>query len=120
MFDRKKTSLFNMTSPSSFIQAGLREGAKTLTGNGGLAYSTTGNPFIDQFGGTSKYREIRPFEEIQKDCDILWAIDHELTVKFIFFIRMICRKITGEDFTTSAQKGQNFDMKELCDSFGCI
>lgn len=105
MFDRKKTSLFNMTSPSSFIQAGLREGAKTLTGNGGLAYSTTGNPFIDQFGGTSKYREIRPFEEIQKDCDILWAIDHELTVKFIFFIRMICRKITGEDFTTSAQKG---------------
>ena len=106
MFDSKKTSLFKVaTSTSPFIQAGLKESAKTLTGNGGLAYSTTGNPFIDQFGGTSKYRELRSFEDIQNDCEKLWAVDHKLTVKFIFFIRMVCRKINGEDFTTSAQKG---------------
>lgn len=111
MFEAKKKTLFAVdssksASKSAFIQAGLKTAAETTTGNGGKAYSSTGDPFVDQFGSTSKYREIRPFAEIAKDCEILWAENKEDTVKFIFFLRMICRKINDKEYgTKEAQKG---------------
>lgn len=76
MFEAKKKTLFAVdnsksASKSAFVQAGLKTAAETTTGNGGKAYSSTGDPFVDQFGSTSKYREIRPFVEIAKDCEIL-------------------------------------------------
>ena len=105
MFEAKKKTLFAVDNSKSatkyaFIQAGLKTAAKTTTGNGGKAYSSTGDPFVDQFGSTSKYREIRPFAEIAKDCEILWAENKEDTVKFIFFLRMICRKINDKKYGT--------------------
>lgn len=110
MFEAKQKSLFTdnskSASKSTFVEAALKESAKTLTGNGGLAYKTTGDPFVDQFGSTSKYREIRSFSDIAKDCEILWAVNKEDTIKFIFFLRMICRKINGNSFVTEqSQKG---------------
>lgn len=111
MFEAKKKTLFTAndsksTSKSAFVQAGLKISAEILTGNGAKAYNSTGDPFVDQFGSTSKYKEIRPFSEIAKDCEILWAINKEDAVKFIFFLRMICRKINDKDHgTKEAQKG---------------
>lgn len=111
MFDSKKKTLFatdrsNKTSESAFVEAGLKETSVISTGNGGKAYSTTGDPFVNQFGSTALYRLIRPFHEIAQDCEKLWAYDKLDTIKFIFFLRMICRKIEGEDFSTKqAQKG---------------
>ena len=111
MFEAKKKTLFTAndsksTSKSTFVQAGLKISAEILTGNGAKAYNSTGDPFVDQFGSTSKYKEIRPFSEIAKDCEILWTINKEDAVKFIFFLRMICRKINDKDHgTKEAQKG---------------
>lgn len=111
MFDSKKKSLFSAkaaepASRPAFVQAGLKDSAKILTGNGGEAYNSTGDPFVDQFGSTSKFRELRSFTDIANDCEILWGTNKEDTVKFIFFLRMICRKVESTDFTTEkAQKG---------------
>lgn len=52
MFTAKKQKLFdvnkNKTSETnSFVEAGLKKSAETLSQNGALKYSTTGNPFVD-------------------------------------------------------------------------
>lgn len=99
MFSQKQTQLFavNKKQPTSvtstFVQAGLKKSAETLSENGALKYSTTGNAFIDQFGQISAYRQPRSFNDITKDCETLWAINPTLTVLFIFYIRMITRVV---------------------------
>ena len=65
MFEAKKKTLFAVdnsksASKSAFIQAGLKTAAETTTGNGGKAYSSTGDPFVAQFGSPPPPREIRP------------------------------------------------------------
>lgn len=111
MFNCKLDSLFEKTSTSNgFVNAALQKSAETLTQNGAKTYSTTGDPFVDQFGSISKYRELRDFSLICSDCEKLWAVDKLQTVKFIFFLRMITRKIDyihdGEvNKTELSQKG---------------
>lgn len=56
---QKKKILFTVdnsksASKSAFIQAGLKTAAETTTGNGGKAYSSTGDPFVDQFGSSTE------------------------------------------------------------------
>lgn len=115
-FTTKKTSLFdNMASvknsdksvTSAFVNAGLKKSAETLSGNGALKYSTSGDPFVDQFNMLGTYRTPRPFNEIEKDCEILWAENKLMCVKFIYFIRMISRIAQYPDGrkTAIAQKG---------------
>ena len=58
MFNCKLDSLFEKTSTSNgFVNAALQKSAETLTQNGAKTYSTTGDPFVDQFGSISKYRD---------------------------------------------------------------
>lgn len=108
MFNSKKTTLFETTS-NPFVNAALKE-QSVRTNNGGVAYTTSGDPFVDQFGSSSEYLTQRDFSLISKDCEILWNCDKEKAVKFMFFIRMITRKVTytleGSQVTTKEpQKG---------------
>ena len=112
MFNSKKQQLFsigeNKKQTSAFINAEMKKSAETLSGNGALKYSSSGDEFVDQFSAASRYLAPRPYDEIAKDMSILWAIDPELTIKFTIYLRMITRKTqTFEgNITEEVQKGQ--------------
>ena len=74
-----------------FVSEAMKPSPLTLSGNGAIKYSTTGNSFVDQFGATSQYKELRPFDIISKDCEALWDANPENAVKFMFFLRTISR-----------------------------
>lgn len=80
-----------LTNP--FVSAGLKKSAETLSGNGSLKYNSSGNAFVDQFSFIGSYKKPRTFEEIEKDCELLWAEDQRKTVMFIHYIRLITRKV---------------------------
>lgn len=117
MFEAKKTKLYesktsgggavaSRTQPA-FVKAGLKKKAETLSGNGALKYNTTGNPFVDQFGKMGTYKTPRSYQDIEKDCETLWAADKLMAVCFIFFLRMITRVVQLFDGTSTSisQKG---------------
>ena len=117
MFNSKKTNLFPVrekqttsdkkgTPKPAFVQAGLKKRAETKSGNGALKYSTTGNAFVDQFGKLGSYKAPRPFGEITKDCEELWAEDPLKCVRFLFYIRMITRSVQLFDFEIKLEANQ--------------
>ena len=112
MFTAKKQKLFDVnkdktSETNSFVKAGLKKSAETLSQNGALKYSTTGNPFVDQFGLLGNYKNPRSFNEISKDCEVLWSLNPLLTVVFILYIRTISRVTTllNGVVTLEPQKG---------------
>jgi len=117
MFSQRKQNLVaksNSTSgngknvlPNAFVNAGMKEGAKTLSGNGAVKYSTSGNAFVDQFTFLGSYKKPRTFAEIEKDCETLWALDKRKTIMFNFYIRLITRQISLPNGTSTSvpQKG---------------
>jgi hypothetical protein len=115
MFNSKKTQLIepkanekaSVTTTNGFINAGLKEAAKTKSGNGALKFDSTGNPFVDQFGKLGSYKEPRTYGDIAMDTSTLWGINPYLTVCFIFFLRMITRVVSLFDGTktTTVQRG---------------
>jgi hypothetical protein len=113
MFDNKQKTLFDVASGKSnssksiFVQSALKDSAKTLSENGALKYTTTGDALVDQFGKLGSYRAPRSFSEISKDCDAVWAENKELSVLFSFYTRMITRKtqLSNGYVTSVPQKG---------------
>jgi hypothetical protein len=111
LLKKKSTQKTSVTNP--FIQAGLKKSAETVSANGAKKYSTTGNAFVDQFGKTSSYKpkwnkskndiDGRSFDDIAADCETLWGTDIQLSVMFIFFLRMISRKVTLWDGTQTKE-----------------
>lgn len=109
MFSTKKTQLFDSTKKPAakiakkkaaskkpiplFVEQGMVESVKTKSGNGATKLSSTLDSFVDQFGVIGKYKAPRKFEEIEKDCEILWAEDSLNAVKFIGYLRTIPRKV---------------------------
>lgn len=96
MFSDKKSSLFSSqkkSSNNSFVLSALKEISRTLSHNGAEKFSSSGNDFVDQFSKLGLYRSPRPFSEIVKDSEILWAADRELSVKFALYLRVIPRKV---------------------------
>lgn len=117
MFSKKQKSLFERNASelpkkvenNAFVQAGMKESAKTTTlGNGALKYTTTGNDFVDQFGKISTYKNPRSFEEICVDMQKLWAQNPFMTLCLVFYIRMITRvvQLFGGSKTSETQRGQ--------------
>jgi hypothetical protein len=108
MFTAKKNRLFGTPkaqtsgvatatkkkTTNKFVAAAAQNSARTLSGNGALKYSTTGNPFVDQFGKLGTYKAPRSYADIAKDCEILWAENPLLTVCFLFYVRMITRVVS--------------------------
>lgn len=115
MFDSKKTHLFQVKKETSakaanepvFVTRAKKKSAQTLSGNGALKYSTTGNPFVDQFGKLGSYKAPRKFSEIEKDCEDLWAISRVTTILFILYLRIITRIVVlfNGTKTSVSQKG---------------
>jgi len=113
MFTEKKNSLFevptkkgvktaNVASSNPFINSGLKKTAETLSGNGALKYSSSGNDFVNQFSSMSGYRAPRPFGDIAKDMSILAAINLRLAVAFVLFLRIITRVVSLFDGTKTS------------------
>ena len=100
MFEERLQSLFSSNSPVKKVEY-------TTSGNGALKLTSTGDPFVDQFGLISQYRQLRPYSSISKDMKELWDIDPMYTLKLLFYIRMITRKVkllNGTE-TSKVQKG---------------
>ena len=112
MFSTKVNSLGVKTqsqkaSANAFVNAGLKQSAKTLSGNGALKYSTSGCPFVDNFSNQGVYKNPRSFEDISRDCSTLYGLDKTLFAKFAIYLRMINRKtqVIGYGLTESPQVG---------------
>jgi hypothetical protein len=114
MFSAKQSSLLektvtkSKTTKNQFLFGAEKQSAKTLSGNGALKFSSSGSEWVDQFTKLGTFKTPRKYTEIVNDCETLWALDKELCVKFILYIRMISRK-TDLVFlgvkTTEAQSG---------------
>lgn len=116
MFTNKQTQLFPTdskpsASTSPFIAKGLVKSAEVLSGNGALKYDSTGNSFVDQFAKLGTYKAVRPFVQIERDCEILWAADDLTAVKFMFYLRTINRKTLLLDGTTTEESQKGGELK---------
>ena len=100
MFDERLQNLFGSNSPVKKVEY-------TTSGNGALKLTSTGDPFMDQFGLISQYRQLRPYSSISKDMQELWNIDPMYTLKLLFYIRLITRKVKFSNGTeiSKVQKG---------------
>ena len=100
MFNEKLQNLFGSNSPVKKVEY-------TTSGNGALKLTSTGDPFVDQFGLISQYRQLRPYSSISKDMQELWDIDPMYTLKLLFYIRLITRKVkfSNGTETSKVQKG---------------
>lgn len=80
---------------------------RTLSENGSNKYTTTGNPFLDDFAKLSLYKSPRDLDEIFATMDYLWAFDPLSTLRLTVFLRLITRKtvlFSGQKLST--QRGQ--------------
>jgi hypothetical protein len=93
---------------NSFVNASRKTSAVTRSGNNAKKYSTSGNEFLDAFTNISNYREVRKFEDIRNDMDVLMSIDPITTVKLTIYMRAITRDIkdyTGKSLGTHRGAG---------------
>lgn len=103
------------TTGSAFVNAGLGKSAETMTANGGVAYSTTGNPFLDQFGKCGVYKGIRTYNEVANDMGLLCSIDLKEAVKFTIYLRNVTRltKLSSGEKTSKVQIGQGLKNESI-------
>lgn len=103
----KPTTTTSGTSTNAFVQGGLKKSAETLSGNGALKYSTTGDDFVDQFGKMGFYKSPRTYDEIARDMSTLWANNPFLTICFVLFLRTITRIVSlfSGQKTETVQRG---------------
>lgn len=117
MFSTKQNSLLevkktqSVKSNSNFVNAALKKGAETKSGNGALKYSTTGDVFVDQFGVVGTYKTPRSFADISRDMDLAWASDKETAVRFALYLRMISRQTMYLDGTMTQVSQKGAEMK---------
>lgn len=79
----------------------------TLTWNGAVSNSSTGDVFVDQFGKAGTYNK-RPLDEVFSDMGALWSEDPEKALRLAFYLRIVTRKTKGwdGDAMEAVQKGQ--------------
>lgn len=88
-----------------FLKAASKK--DTVTQNGAISNSSTGKAIIDQFGSVSGYMN-RDYLTVCADQNVLWEENADLALKFIFYLRMITRKVKiNESFVSdNVQTGQ--------------
>lgn len=116
MFSTKRKQLFAVTPTQSvasnaFVNAGMKKGAETLSNNGALKYSSTGDAFVDQFGTVGNYKAPRSFSDISKDMELVWTEDKLTAVKFAMYLRMISRKTMLLDGQTTSESQKGAEMR---------
>ena len=93
VFNKKVNSLLNSkTAKNLFVQEGLKSSSETVSGNGALKYSTSGNDFVDDFSSLSKYKAPRSFEEVSQTMQTLYSQNPIDAVKMAIYVRLITRK----------------------------
>lgn len=112
-FSKKKESLFETANPqkeNAFVKEGLKESAKTTSGNGALKFSTSNDAFVDDFAAIANYKEPRTYEEVSKTMYRLWSINPKKCLQLAVYIRLITREtqvnVKGESETLEVQRGQ--------------
>lgn len=112
-FSKKKTSLFDNKETSqenAFVREGLKESSKTVSGNGALKYSTSGDAFVDNFALIANFKASRDYAEVSKDMYKLWSINPNKCLQLAVYIRLITREtqiaLPGETVTLDVQRGQ--------------
>lgn len=95
MFDKKVSTLLSSSAEAAknaFIREGLKASNETLSGNGSLKYTTSGDDFVDNFFAISTFKEPRSYKEVAEDMQRLWSQDPLKCLKLAVYIRMITRK----------------------------
>lgn len=112
-FSKKKESLFETAIPqqdNAFVKEGLKESAKTVSGNGALKFSTSNDAFVDNFALIANFKEPRTYEEVSKDMYKLWSINPKKCLQLAVYIRLITREtqicLPKETITLDVQRGQ--------------
>lgn len=120
MFTQKKlpqkypkmiTKFEKINTSNIFIQTAMQQSNKIMSGNGSLKLESTLNPFVDQFAKVGSYKKPRPFKEIEKDCELLWAEDPLNSIKFIHYLRTITRKVQLIDGSVTAEPQKGGELK---------
>ena len=79
----------------------------TLSENGSDKFTTTGNPFLDDFAKLSVYKEPRNLDSIFETMNSLWSHDPLRTLQLTVFLRLITRKtVLFNGSKLSTQRGQ--------------
>lgn len=94
-FNKKVSSLLSSKTDNAknlFVQEGLKNSSETVSGNGALKYSTSGNDFVDDFSSLSKYKAPRSFEEVSETMRLLYSQNPANAVKMAIYVRLITRK----------------------------
>ena len=99
---RRKTSVSAKTT-NAFLGAIYK--GDTVTENGAVSNSTTGNFLVDQFGKAGSYRG-RDINSVFADQGTIWGEDKLQSLRFIFYLRLITRKIKGFVNSEKIQMGQ--------------
>lgn len=89
MFDVKKVKFYGEETPKTSDSKEVVY--DTTSGNGSLKLSSTGNPFVDDFGTIAKYRQPREIKEVFRTMEELWSINPILCLKESVYLRMITR-----------------------------
>lgn len=112
-FSKKKESLFETANPqqdNAFVKEGLKESAKTVSGNGALKFSTSNDAFVDNFALIANFKEPRTYEEVAKDMYKLWSINPKKCLQLAVYIRLVTREtqisLPKETITLDVQRGQ--------------
>lgn len=91
---------------NKFIQ--LAQKKNTVTENGAVSNSTTGNELTDQFGKAGSYRN-RPISEVFRDqAKLDGSVGHVWALRFVLYLRLITRVVNffGMFKTETVQRGQ--------------
>ena len=95
-FTKKQSNLLGqseeVTTKNAFVTEALKESNVTTSGNGAKKYSTSGNDFVDNFAAIATFRELRSYEEVAKDMQLLWSQNPLQCLKLAVYIRLITRK----------------------------
>lgn len=110
MFNKKVSSLLSSkteNAKNSFVKEAMKASNTTLSGEGSLKYTTSGDDFVDDFANIARYKEPRSYAEVSETMQRLWSQDPVKALKMTFYIRTITRKTklnNGEEL--GVQKGQ--------------
>lgn len=95
MFEKRVKSLLSSetkNAENSFVKEALKVSNETLSGNGSLKYTTSGDDFVDNFAAASYFKSPRSYKEVSEDMQRLWGQDPLKCLKLAVYIRMITRK----------------------------
>lgn len=107
LFGKKDTRDVLNSDANIFEKEKFAREHHTYSENGSDKYTTTGNPFLDDFAMLSKYKAPRDVDSIFETMEKLWNHDPLRTLQLTVFLRLITRKtvlFNGDKLST--QRGQ--------------